>query len=262
MTFIQYPLYSQLMNKVTENMDENLKRELHLARQIQLSLLNTISPELKRGEVIGTTLPARVVGGDYYDFYPLSGDRVRIVIGDVMGKGIPAAMLMILIRGAFRSAAESSSSVQETLRVINKALLEDLRMLSSFVTMFCADWDPHSSTLTYANAGHHEPFLVRDGKEIPLECKGVMLGGVANPHYQQKQITLKAGDCVCFYTDGIVEARNKAGEFFKRERLVEVLTNGQGKPVGELQRDVLQSLEAFTDSIPQMDDMTMVLLKI
>ncbi|MEK4382129.1 PP2C family protein-serine/threonine phosphatase [Aeribacillus sp. FSL K6-2848] len=240
-----------------------LQREINLARTIQTTLLNGHAPSIEGGEVFGYSIPARLIGGDYYDFYPLVNGKVRIVIGDVMGKGIPAAMLMILTRGAFRTAAESTQSPGKTLTSMNKALYNDLRKLKSFVTVFCADWDPLSGTFTYANAGHHLPLIIRGDAvhELP-KVKGLMIGGLPNQIYHEESIQLFEHDSIFFYTDGIIEAQNKRGEQFTLARLIETLKQNQDKNAGEIEKKVLESIHKFTEGVPQKDDMTMVFLKV
>jgi phosphoserine phosphatase RsbU/P len=248
-----------------QKLDQALQREINLARNIQISLLNGKTPTFEGGEVTGTSLPARLIGGDYYDFYPLVNGKIRIVIGDVMGKGIPAAMLMILTRGAFRSAAESTQSPCETLTAMNKALYQDLRKLRSFVTLFCADWDPETGVLTYANAGHLLPLLIK-GKDRTVNSipniTGIMVGGLPEQTYEEETITLEDHDTIFFYTDGIVEAQNVEGEQYQIGRLIDTLTIHQDKGVGEIEQCVMESIKQFTVGLPQRDDITMVLLKV
>lgn len=245
--------------------DKTFQREMNLARNIQAALLNGKTPLFESGEISGFSLPARLIGGDYYDFYPLANGKIRIVIGDVMGKGIPAAMLMILTRGAFRSAAESTQSPGETLKAINQAIYYDLRTLKSFVTLFCADWDPKTCILTYANAGHHLPIFINgiSGSvvEIP-KVKGVMVGGLPNQVYKEKSVQMQDFDMIFFYTDGIIEAQNKQGEQYKLDRLIQTLQDNKDKGVGEIEKCVLSSVHLFTEDVPQRDDITMVLLKV
>ena len=250
--------YQSVMNK-------SLQREINLAKNIQTTLLNGKIPTFEGGEVSGKTLPARLIGGDYYDFYPLINGKIRIVIGDVMGKGIPAAMLMILTRGAFRSAAESTRGPGETLSAMNQALYDDLRSLGSFVTLFCADWDPNTKMLTYANAGHNLPLYVNHQEETitPLpKISGIMIGGLPNQDYQEHQMTLHMNDTIFFYTDGIVEAQNDKGEQFQLERLIETLALHKDENADSIEEHVMDSIKAFTKDLPQKDDITMVLLKI
>ncbi|PLR81393.1 PP2C family protein-serine/threonine phosphatase [Bacillus sp. V33-4] len=247
------------------SMDKTLQREINMARNIQAKLLNGPTPQLSGGELKGSSLPARLIGGDYYDFYPLVNGKIRIVIGDVMGKGIPAAMLMILTRGAFRSASESTKGPGETLTAMNTALCNDLRSLRSFVTLFCADWDPNTKTLTYASAGHSMPLHIK-GKEKVIEelpkVSGIMVGGLPNHIYVEESIQLKDNDTVFFYTDGIVEATDTNNEQYKKERLVETLFKNMDEGVAALEQSIMDSLEEFTQGTPQRDDITMVSLRI
>ncbi|OXS75756.1 PP2C family protein-serine/threonine phosphatase [Domibacillus enclensis] len=255
----------QLDQEELSSMDKTLKREINLARNIQSQLLNGKTPVFQGGKVSGASIPARLIGGDYYDFYPLVNGKLRIVIGDVMGKGIPAAMLMILTRGAFRSAAETTKSPAETLMSMNQALYSDLRILKSFVTLLCADWDPASSVLTYANAGHHLPLFIQAKQEKVEEVpkvKGIMIGGLPNQQYTNKSIQLSNQDTVFFYTDGIIEALNEDKEQYRLERLIQTLLLHKEKGVEEIQTSVLASVEAFTNGLAQRDDITMVVLKI
>jgi len=241
-----------------------LQREIHLARNIQMHLLNGEEPDLPYGEVTGVSIPARLIGGDYYDFYPLSNGKIRIIIGDVMGKGIPAAMLMILTRGAFRSAAEATKGPGETLTAMNNALYKDLRKLRSFVTVFCADWDPGAGTFIYANAGHNLPVVIRSNlREFKLpELKGVMLGGLPEQVYKEQQVRLEEDDLVFFYTDGIVEAQNQEGDMFRLERLVQLLMRHARESAAEIESAVIGAIHDYTKGLPQKDDITMVILKV
>ncbi|XJZ27006.1 PP2C family protein-serine/threonine phosphatase [Bacillota bacterium Lsc_1132] len=245
--------------------DKTLEREIRLARNIQFQLLNAKAPKFEGAEASGYSLPARLIGGDYYDFYPLVNGKIRMVIGDVMGKGIPAAMLMILTRGAFRSAAESTQSPGETLTAINNALYEDLRNIKSFVTLFCADWNPKERTFTYANAGHYTPLLISEKRtsveQLP-KINGIMVGGLPNQMYKEESVHLEENDTIFFYTDGIIEAQNKKGNQYKLERLTQTLLNSKNLTVGEIQQLVFDSLKQFTEGVPQKDDITMVILRV
>jgi sigma-B regulation protein RsbU (phosphoserine phosphatase) len=252
------------IGSLVQGLDATLKREIHLAQNIQAKLLNGEKPKLTNGEVSGVSIPARLIGGDYFDFYTLPDGKIRIIIGDVMGKGIPAAMLMILTRGAFRTAAESTSGPGETLRAMNNALYADLRKLGSFVTLTCADWDPMHCLFTYASAGHCLPVIIRDHSYAvqTIEVKGIMLGGLPNQRYKEVQTRLRHDDLVFFYTDGIVEARNKEGEMFKTDRMVDALIEDAHLNVGELEQRLISRIQSFSDGCDQKDDITMVSLKV
>jgi sigma-B regulation protein RsbU (phosphoserine phosphatase) len=260
-------MYKREYNHSIANVDvtnKTLEREINLAKNIQSKLLNGEKPELQNDDISGVSIPARLIGGDYFDFYPLPNCKLRIVIGDVMGKGIPAAMLMILTRGAFRTAAESTQGPGETLTAMNNALYKDLRKLNSFVTVFCADWEPETGVFSYANAGHSMPEIINSNSEvveIPT-LKGVMLGGLPNQVYKEEQITLSEGDLVFLYTDGIIEANNVDGEMYKKERLLEVLKEHVSLSASDIEESVIKSVTAFTEGMPQKDDITMVVLKV
>ncbi|WP_102346707.1 PP2C family protein-serine/threonine phosphatase [Bacillus sp. Marseille-P3661] len=245
-------------------MNKTLEREIKLARNIQMKLLNGNQPTIEHSEVSGISIPARLIGGDYYDFYLLPNGKLRIVIGDVMGKGIPAAMLMILTRGAFRSASESTKGPGETLEAMNRAMYSDLRTLGSFVTVLCADWDPEESILTYASAGHNLPLVVHSHEkliELP-KIKGIMIGGLPQSSYQENSIKLDEKDLVFFYTDGITEAQNTVGEMYRIDRLRDILRKNYSLDVKEIEESITNSIEQFTEYAPQKDDITMVLLKV
>jgi sigma-B regulation protein RsbU (phosphoserine phosphatase) len=252
-----------MMNQtLLADIDRSLKREINLAKNIQATLLNCTPPKLTMGEITGISIPARQVGGDYYDFCELPDGKIRMLIGDVMGKGIPAAMLMILTRGAFRSLSQKAKGPAETLTLLNQALYEDLRSLRSFVTLFCADWDSETKKLSYSNAGHNHPLLISNSQEYKfLESKGIMVGGLQNQKYEEYEITMEKDDYVFFYTDGIIEAENTEGEFFGKDRLIELLTRNSFSKVTEVKESVLKELQFFTHNHYQKDDITMLIFK-
>jgi sigma-B regulation protein RsbU (phosphoserine phosphatase) len=255
--------FSFMYNQSVKELEEGLQREIKLARNIQTTLLNGKKPIIDGGEVSGTSIPARLIGGDYYDFYPLLNGKIRIVIGDVMGKGIPAAMLMILTRGAFRSASQATDGPGKTLAAMNNALIGDLRTLKSFVTVLCVDWDPKECTLTYASAGHHLPIVCRNGKVLELpKVKGIMLGALPNQTYEEQMIQLDVNDFILLYTDGIIEAENASGEQFQRERLIQTIEPLNDLPVEKIEEKIIKTIQEFTEGVPQKDDITLVILKI
>ncbi|MFB5087024.1 PP2C family protein-serine/threonine phosphatase [Psychrobacillus sp. PGGUH221] len=251
-----------LVNTAEE--EKVLKREINLARNIQMKLLNGETPSFEDGEVSGISIPARLIGGDYYDFSYLPNGKIRIVIGDVMGKGIPAAMLMILTRGVFRSVAEITNGPGDTLAEMNKVMFKDLRSLGSFVTVFCADWDPIAKILTFANAGHNLPIVVRSSDKVQSlpKTKGVMIGGLPNQEYPEESIQLENNSFILFYTDGVIEATNGKGEMYRVNRLENLLLSSFGKEIKAIETAIVDSIQNFTEDTPQRDDITLVLLKV
>ncbi|MFD1737882.1 PP2C family protein-serine/threonine phosphatase [Bacillus salitolerans] len=247
---------------ILNELDKTLKREIKLAKNIQTKLLNSTPPISSGVEVSGISIPARLIGGDYYDVCKLPDGKLRMVIGDVMGKGIPAAMQMILIRGAFRSLAQKANDPSEMLTLINQALYEDLRSLTSFVTLFCADWDPASSTIRYANAGHAYPLLMTSSSTSTfLESKGIMIGGLPHYEYEQHELIIEKGSCLFFYTDGIIEAQNSEGELYNKKRLINLLSRIHTLPVEDIKNGVIEELHCFTEHLQQKDDITMLVFK-
>lgn len=244
-------------------LDHVLMREIDTAKNIQLKLLNANPLTFSSGYIVGTSIPARLIGGDYFDYVQLPNGRIRMIIGDVMGKGIPAAMQMILTRGAFRSLAIKAQGPAETLTIMNQALIDDLRALRSFVTVFCADWDENSKTLYFANAGHTLPFYTKDGNTwSTLKGKGIMIGGLYDQTYVESSVKLDAGGMVLFYTDGITESINTAGEQYGTGRLLQELNNLNSIAADELQELILEKLQLHTEGEPQRDDLTLLILKI
>jgi serine phosphatase RsbU (regulator of sigma subunit) len=244
-------------------LDRSLLREIDLAQNIQKKLLNAKPLSFPTGQIIGTSIPARVVGGDYYDYVTLPDGRIRMIIGDVMGKGIPAAMLMILTRGAFRSLAMKADGPGETLTLMNQAMIEDLRSLRSFVTLFCADWDPAARKLYVANAGHTPPFYKNNEDEWQrIESKGIMIGGLPNQRYEQSSLLFEEDAFVLFYTDGITESVNPVGERFGIDRLLKQLNESVLSSAEELHDMILNSVTDYTYDDLQTDDLTLLVLKI
>jgi sigma-B regulation protein RsbU (phosphoserine phosphatase) len=252
-----------MYNQSVKELEEGLHREIKLARNIQTALLNGKKPVIDGGEVSGTSIPARLIGGDYYDFYPLLNGKIRVVIGDVMGKGIPAAMLMILTRGAFRSISQATDGPGKTLTAMNNALVDDLRTLKSFVTVLCVDWDPKERTITYANAGHHLPIVCRNGEILELpKVKGIMLGALPNQTYEEQTVQLDINDFILLYTDGIIEAENASRERFQLERLIQTIKPLSDLPAEKIEEKIIKKIQDFTEGVPQKDDITLVILKI
>ncbi|RCW71888.1 PP2C family protein-serine/threonine phosphatase [Saliterribacillus persicus] len=250
--------------RVNPEMDITLAREMKQARNIQMKLLNATKPEIGNADISGVSIPARLIGGDYFDFQTLPNGKLRIIIGDVMGKGIPAAMLMILTRGAFRSSLEFKATPSETLEVMNRSMYNDLKTLGSFVTLLCADWDPDTNALTYSSAGHNLPIIVnKKSKERELvKQSGVMIGGLADSRYIDQTITLSHQDMVFFYTDGIIEAQDQHGNLFRLPRLVELLKTLHHFKTNEIEYSIKEEIDSFTNGIMQKDDITMLILKV
>jgi predicted ester cyclase len=204
---------------------ERVEQEMWVARRIQQASLPKEVPKLEGWRINPFYQPAREVGGDFYDFHPLSEGRLGLVVGDATGKGVPAALVMSTTCGMLELAAQasdSSSSPGEVLKRVNEALL--VRIPSNmFVTCFYAILDPESGSLSYANAGHDLPYLHHSGDCEELRARGMPLGLMPGMRYEEKEIKLDVGEGVLFYSDGLVEAHDPKGEMFGFPRLRELV---------------------------------------
>lgn len=235
-----------------------LERELQLARDIQQGLLLAAVPHLPGWELSAVSLPARDLGGDLYDFLPLRGGWQGIMIGDVAGKGLPAALQMAVTRTVFRHEARSGTSLAETLAAVNRGVLSEIPQ--GMVTMLFALLDPTEGLLRIANAGHTFPLLV-NGKVQELEVPGLPLGIDLDIEYDEIMTRIEPGNTVVFYTDGVTEAFNADYEMFGLERLQELLSANERLKPRALMTRLLQELRAWGISNAQSDDVTIVVLR-
>jgi serine phosphatase RsbU (regulator of sigma subunit) len=242
---------------------ERLMRELEIARGIQQSFLPQALPYLKGLDMAVFCIPASIVGGDFYDFIPLEHGKWGLVVADVSGRGIPAALFMALSRTIFNITAKERCPVHEIVGKANRLITENNKA-NMFVTLFYAVLDEERSTLTYANAGHNPSLLIREGREDIhlLMAQGIPLGMFSDNEMTSEEIKLKKGDIIVLYTDGIVEAINFGHEQFGIERLSEVVKTNCDLPSGKILEKVRDALNGFVGNEPQFDDMTMMVLKV
>jgi PAS domain S-box-containing protein len=255
---------------------EEERHELEIAKQIQLSLLPD-SPLHVEGVIIaGYCLPASHVGGDYFDyFYGL--DAIDIVIADVSGHSMGAALIMAETRSTLKAEAlrtlhfhpesgkvENEAGTGDILRILNALLYEDLSRAELFITMFYMKYNPATRKLSYANAGHNRPLLLPAGETVcrELDAEGIIFGVTKEILFEEKSIVLQTGDLVLLYTDGITEAQNPKGEFFGTDRLTRLFsTQGARKPQ-EIINNIALDLQTFSGSSSFADDVSMVVLKV
>jgi serine phosphatase RsbU (regulator of sigma subunit) len=235
-----------------------IEQEMESAQYVQESLLPDEVPSIQGWHIEPYYCPARNVSGDFYDFLSLPDGRIGIVIGDVSGKGMPAALMMATTCTMIRAAARGDFSPGELLAVVNDLLGQNTTS-GMFITCFYAILDPPSSRLCFANAGHNLPYLSRAGEIIELREKGMPLGLMPDQSYSEREILLQKGDSILFYTDGLVEAHNPDMEMFSSHRL-QGLMKEHSRPEGLL--DFLNAeLKEFTGSVwEQEDDITLVML--
>lgn len=237
------------------------EREIEVARDIQLSLLPEKPPEINGWEVAAYYRPARLVGGDFYDFIPLSNGHYALVIADVADKGIPAAMFMTVCRTLIRAVASSQKSACETLERVNRLLVRDSRS-NLFFTCWFAILDPATGRLQFTNGGHNPPLLVRaDGRVEELKIKGMALGIVEPSVLKEQEITLEDGDILLCYTDGLTEApRSDMVEFGETELYVNTIKY-RNHSATKMVTKIIAAIDKFTAGQPAFDDLTVFAIK-
>jgi serine phosphatase RsbU (regulator of sigma subunit) len=241
---------------------ELVEQELEVARSIQQASLPKEVPTLEGWQISPFYRPAREVGGDFYDFHFLSEGRVGLVVGDATGKGVPAALVMSTTLGMIQLAAGAldSSSPGEVLSRVNETLFARIPP-NMFVTCFYAILDPESATLSYANAGHDLPYVLRGsgGECEELRARGMPLGLMPQMSYEEKEIVLQEGDSALFYTDGFVEAHDPQREMFGFPRLRALIAeHAEEGPLGEF---LMEELYSFVgEGWEQEDDITLLTL--
>lgn len=250
-------MYSELAIK------ERIGKELSIAANIQKNLL---PKELKIPFDLDITeyfKPAKEIGGDYYDYNTLDNDSVFLTIGDVSGKGIPAALLMTTIRATLKTLCHTYNSVDDMLIHLNNFMCKDMSE-EMFVTIFHSHFNYQTKILTYSNAGHN-PLLVYKAKSFRVEeenVKGIAIGFLEGYKYKLGKITLSEDDVLLYYTDGITEAENSEKELFGTERLKAVLLENSFKTAYEIKTEILKEVDKFRDGFEQVDDITLLVVKI
>ncbi len=240
---------------------ERLEEELRLARAIQDRLLPAAPPELEGVELAGISLPAREVGGDYFDYLVLEGGPVGLAIADVSGKGAPAALLMSTFRASLRSQDLAALGPAEVLGRVNRFIHSSVDP-GKFITAFLGLLDPATGRFRYANAGHDPPLVLRsDGTLSELTGGGLILGLLPQIVYEEACTTLDRGSLLTIFTDGVTEARNPEGDFFGSERIGETLTRVRGRSCVQVLQDIVAAIQDFSASGPQADDITLVLAR-
>jgi sigma-B regulation protein RsbU (phosphoserine phosphatase) len=269
MAIFVYIIRNLIAERRTATEKESLQRELarteyemELARGIQESFLPEFPPRIAGFELAALSLPAKQVGGDFYDFIPVSAHEWGIIIADVSGKGVPAALFMALSRTLVRANVDEKLTAAQTMQKANRLISQEAK-LGMFVTLFYAVLNPVQKRLKYVNAGHNPPFVVKKGTSdiVLLKAQGIAMGVLDDVSLEEKEMVLDKNDVVVFYTDGITEAINKAEEPFGEKKLIDIIQRGADLPMQDLLNRVKNEVFAFAQGQPQYDDFTLVLLK-
>lgn len=240
---------------------ERLEREMHLAAEIQRQILPKGAPHVPGFQLAGWYRPARQVGGDYYDLFAIQGGHLGLVLGDVSGKGMPAALMVSTLHSALRLLLDQAAFGPFLLERLNRHIAESSAS-NKFITMFLAELTPTTGNLHYMNAGHNPAILLRgDGTAELLKASGLPLGLLPEARYQSRTVPLEPGDLLCVYSDGITEAEAPDDEEFGIGRLIEILHRERARPLVELIEDIPRRVGEFSQGSPQGDDQTLVLMR-
>ncbi len=241
---------------------ERYTREMEIAKEIQDSFIPESAPAIPGFPIAAATIPAMEIGGDFYDFIPVAGNRWGIAIADVSGKAISGALFMALSRTMLHISGGSASDPSAAVQLANRWIYEDGRS-SMFVTVFYGILDPADRSFTYVNAGHNPPLLVRDGDVQELGGgRGIALGVVPDvPAAAPAKVTLRNDDLLVLYTDGVTEAFNAAEEAYGEERLRKLVRENRTMPVQDLLDLLLADIRGFAGTAPQSDDITVVIIR-
>ncbi|MEN6609567.1 MAG: SpoIIE family protein phosphatase [Methanoregulaceae archaeon] len=242
---------------------ERMTRELELAKGIQQSFLPSSIPHIEGADLAAINLPALEVGGDFYDFIPITKDNWGLAIADVSGKGVPAALFMALSRTLLRASATRNPTPIDAIMRANHLIAEDARS-GMFVTLFYAILEAKNRRLVYVNAGHNPPLLFpKDGGTVNLlKAEGIPLGVQEDMNLEEQHVMLETGDIVVLYTDGVTEAMNENEDFFGDERLAAVVRDNATKSAQQILDAIRDAVLTFAGDRPQYDDITLMVLKL
>jgi sigma-B regulation protein RsbU (phosphoserine phosphatase) len=247
---------------IIKTQKDRMEDELNIGRDIQMSMLPLEFPAFpERGEfdVQALLKPAREVGGDFYDFFFINDDEICLVLGDVSGKGVPAALFMAVTRTMIKTRAMDDPSPASIVTRVNDEMSAD-NPSCMFVTLFIAIYNVRNGACRYTNAGHNPPYIMRNsGERICLDQRhGPVIGAVDGLAYKESVISLCAGDCLLIFTDGVTEAMDVDGALYSEQRLEHLLDAGNFTTAEDLIRETLDSVESFATGAEQADDITML----
>jgi sigma-B regulation protein RsbU (phosphoserine phosphatase) len=243
---------------------QKMTEQVRLAGVIQRRMIPEKAPLIQGLDIAATYIPCFDIGGDFYDFLRLSENRVAAVIADVIGKGIPAAIMMSLFRGAVRAyvdAEHGQGNIEKIIGRLNKMACGECKD-GEFVALFYAVLDVKEETITYCNCGHEPAVLIRDGKIVELDKGGFVLGIEAQAEYEIETLKLQDGDCLLFYTDGLTDAANFEGELWGREKMLETAKKFTADPAEQMVKNILAYRRRFAGLARQVDDTSIIVIKI
>lgn len=238
-----------------------LREEMRLAYEIQLNLLPKSQPQISGYQIAGKSIPAKDVGGDYFDFIRIDNNNQAFCLGDISGKGISAAILMANLQATLRGQTLMNRSCKECVSFANEILYHNTAS-DKFATLFYGILNSSKNEITYCNAGHNNPLLIsRAGKISSLNTGGMIVGFIPSAPYDEAVIKLNEGDLLVLFSDGVTEAMNENSSEFGEERLKALLLKNKNEHAGKIIEIILKEVYEFVGNKPQMDDITIVILK-
>jgi sigma-B regulation protein RsbU (phosphoserine phosphatase) len=239
----------------------HMREEMRMAYNIQMDLLPKHAPVISGYDIAGRSIPAKTVGGDYFDFIVIDEDHLAFCLGDVSGKGMPAALLMSNLQATLRGQIRENRTVAESIARSNSLLYQSTDS-SKFATFFFGVIDNSNHTLTYCNAGHNFPFFIGTDSGIRrLETGGLILGALAESTYEDETLSFDPGKILVVFSDGISEALNADEEEFGEEAIVRIVIDNRGDAAEQLVGRILAAVRRHSGGQPQTDDMTIVVIK-
>jgi len=232
-----------------------------MARELQFRLLPQSLPKLTNLEIAAKFSPARAIGGDLYDFLGYSQSRTALVIGDISGKGAPAAIYAALVSGILRSHAPMEPAPAEMLAAVNYSLAER-RIDGQFCSLIYSVWDDDSRTLQVANSGLPRPVYCHNGKTQMIEATGLPLGLFDDAEYDEFTFQAEADDVFVFFSDGILDATNRAGELFGRTRLEKIISECCANSAESMVKSIFKAVTEHAAGVATFDDQTVVAIKV
>ena len=253
--------YKLLVSEINVNSEqEKARTELEVAKEIQL---NTLPSEISTSEdieIVAELKAAKEVGGDFYDYFKIDEDHTAVVIGDISGKGVPAAFFMMKTITCFKNLVTPNKTPAEILKQVNKALYDNNKS-QMFVTCFFAILNKKTGVLRFANAGHNPPIIGSNKKFRFLKCQtGFVLGGLEDAFVNDEEIKLENGETIMLYTDGVTEARNEAGDFYGEKRFLDLMNSKDFNCLIEMHHALKDDMERFVQDADQSDDVTIMSL--
>ncbi len=240
---------------------QKMEEDLDIAREIQKNLLPTKIPEFENIEISALNISSKQVGGDYFDIIPLNGESFVIAIGDVSGKGVPAAILMANLQAFLKSICRQKFNIVDATALLNDLISENTSE-GKFITFFWGIVNTRKKEITYVNAGHNPPLLIRENKIIKLEAGGMIFGVMKTTYpYKAETIGLKKDDVLILFTDGVTEALNEDGIEFSDERFEKLALNITRSTAREIINNIEREVKLFSNNAPQSDDITLLVLK-